>query len=698
MERVTGTGSYHTLFVGKCVKDGFIDLSERNKRMKKNLNHRRYMYGPAFSVLLLFIAGLLNIVKGNNYIAVIEGIMGISIAVYMAVEAKIRAAEMTEFMTLIAGRSGNITNEVLSHFPKPMLVLNVDGKIVWYNDKALEMFSLSDLYDISLPSLITELKWTDILKTTDVFERKIDYDGRHYALYGNIIIRKEENGGKDMYSVIIYFDDITESVELKRISESEKVDVALIAIDNYDDVFQVMDDNKSQETMAKINSAVSKWVSESVGVMKKIGSDRYLIFFEHQYLDGYIKKKFDILEKVRAIGDEIKEPVTISIGIGVGGHPAENEANARNAVEMVWGRGGDQVAVKYSDGQYKLYGGAAKDYEKSTRVKTRMFATALREMIKASDKVIFMGHSSADYDCFGAAIGLSRAVRLMNKKPYIVLDNSPAVKPIYDEMMKHPEYQDTIINANGAIELVEKETLLVILDTHRPSMLPAPDLLKKASKIVLIDHHRRSTEFIDNLSLSYLEPYASSTCEMVTEILQYIDDKKQLSNFEAKALYVGIFMDSKNFVTKTGIRTFEAASYLKRYGVNTMEVKRLFNLRFDDYVRRTEIIRHAEIWNSDMAVSVCTESYTNMRVISSQAADEMLNISGIKAAFVIYPTDNGSAFSARSYPDVNVQLIMEKLGGGGHMTVAGCQIKGISVDEARNRLKDAIKEYIEDNN
>ena len=664
--------------------------------MKKSLNRRQYMRGPAICVLLLLIVGILNITDGNIYIASAELIASVAIFGYMIAESKIRAKDMAEFMSFITGRSGSMTNEVISRFPKAMLVLSIDGKIVWYNDKALELFSLNDLYDISLPQLIPQLKWTEILKTTETFEMKVDYNSRHYRLMGSIIAGKEENDDKEMYSVIMYFDDITEAVELEKNYIKEKVDVAMIAVDNYDDVFQVMDDSKSQETMAKINSAVSKWVGESSGVMKKIGSDRFIVFFEHQYLDGYIKNKFDILEKIRAIGDEIKESVTISIGIGVGGHPAENEANARNAVEMVWGRGGDQVAVKSYDGQYKFYGGTAKDYEKSTRVKTRMFATSLREMIKAADKVIFMGHSSADYDCLGAAIGLSRAVRLFDKNPYIVLDNSPAVKPLYDEMIKQPVYADMIINPNNALEMVEKETLLVVLDTHRPSMLPVPELLKRASKIVLIDHHRRSTEFIDNLSLSYLEPYASSTCEMVTEVLQYIDDKKQLTNFEAKALYVGIYMDSKNFVTKTGIRTFEAASYLKRYGVNTMDVKKLFNLKFDDYVRRTEIIRHAEIWNTNMAVSVCSESFSNMRVISSQAADEMLNISGIKAAFVVYPSENGAAFSARSYGDINVQLIMEKLGGGGHMTVAGCQIKGISLDEARDMLKNAIKEYIEE--
>ena len=654
------------------------------------------MRGPAICVLLLLIVGIFNITEGNGYIAATELIASISIFIYMIAESKIRSRDMAEFMSFIAGRSGSMTNEVISHFPKAMLVLSIDGKIVWYNDKALEIFSLNDLYDISVTQLLPQLKWTEILKTTETFEMKVDYNSRHYRLMGNIIAGKEENEDKEMYSVIMYFDDITDAVEVENNYIKEKVDVAMIAVDNYDDVFQVMDDSKNQETMAKINSAVSKWVAQSSGVMKKIGSDRFIVFFEHQYLDGYINNKFDILEKIRAIGDEIKEPVTISIGIGVGGHPAENESNARSAVEMVWGRGGDQVAVKSYDGQYKFYGGTAKDYEKSTRVKTRMFATSLREMIKASDKVIFMGHTSADYDCLGAAIGLSRAVRLFDKTPYIVLDNSPAVKPLYDEMITQPVYADMIINPNNAIEIVEKETLVVILDTHRPSMLPAPELLKNASKIVLIDHHRRSTEFIDNLSLSYLEPYASSTCEMVTEILQYIDDKKQLTNFEAKALYVGIYMDSKNFVTKTGIRTFEAASYLKRYGVNTMDVKKLFNLNFDDYVRRTEIIRHAEIWNTDMAVSICAESFSNMRVISSKASDEMLNISGIKAAFVVYPSDNGVAFSARSYGDINVQLIMEKLGGGGHMTVAGCQIKGISLDQARDMLKNAIKEYIEE--
>ena len=664
--------------------------------MKKTYNRHTQYIIPLFCIIILCFAGIFNIFEDNTTVAAFEFIAAVCIIIYMVASTKTRTKEMAEFMSIITEKSGNMANEVLSRFPLPMVVLSIDGKIMWFNEMVSQMLSQNVLYGVSLPEIIPDLKWTEILKSTDAIDVNIEYNGRFYNVLGNIIKRKEDESDNESYSVLLYFDDKTEELNAQKLHMDEKVDVAIISIDNYDDVFQAMDDNKSQETMGKINSLVSKWVAEGKGVMKKTDSDRYLVFFEHQYLDNYIKTKFDILENVRNIGDEIKEPITISIGIGTGAHLIENESYARNAVEMVWGRGGDQAAIKNHE-QYKFYGGTAKDYEKSTRVKTRMFAKTLREVIIHADKVFFMGHIAADYDSFGASVGMMSACRILNTNSYIILDNSPAIKPMYEEMIKMPEYQNIIISPNEAAEIITKESVLIILDTHRPSMLPGKDLLKKVSKIVLIDHHRRSTEFIDNVSLSYLEPYASSTCEMVTEILQYIDDRKKMSTFEAKALYMGILMDTKNFVTKTGVRTFEAASYLKRYGVNTMEVKKLFNLSFDDYVKRLEIVKRTEIWNGDIAVSVCKEGLNNMRVISSQAADEMLNISGIKAAFVIYPGENGACFSARSFGDINVQLIMEKLGGGGHMTVAGCQLKNVSVTEAREQLKESIKEYIEEN-
>lgn len=664
--------------------------------MKKRNNRLLQLRIKIYFFLLFFVLGIISLVYKRTDIAFVEFSISLVLLLFVILGEINKNKEMSQFMSLITEQSGNMSSEIITRFPFPMLVLSIDGKVVWYNDYATSMFDSQDLYGMMLPDLITDLKWTELLRKTDDINMDITYNSRNYFVYGSLIKRNDSGEDKNTaYSVLLYFNDITDSVVAKKKREDEKVDVAIVTIDNYDDVFQSMDDVTSQETIAKINSIVSKWVNESNGIMKKTESDRYLLFFEHQYLEHYIKNKFDILEKIRAIGDEIKEPITISIGIGTGSHLIENESKARAAVEMVWGRGGDQAAIKDSE-EFKFFGSTTKDYEKSTRVKTRMFSFALKEMISHSENVMIMGHSAADYDSYGAAIGISRAVRNMNKNVYIVLDSSPAIKPMYDKMLTLPEYSGMIISPNTALEMANKNTLLLVLDTHRPSMLPAPKLLDVVNQVVLIDHHRRSTEFIENLALIYLEPYASSTCELVTEILQYIDDSKKLNSFEAMALYLGIFMDTKNFVAKTGVRTFEAASYLKRYGVNTMEIKTLVNLDFDDYVKRMDIIREAEIWNTDIAVSICENSFDNMRVISSQAADEMLNISGIKAAFVVYQVENSVFFSARSMPDINVQLIMEKLGGGGHASVAGCQIKNITLQEAREKLKDAIKEYIEE--
>ena len=430
--------------------------------------------------------------------------------------------------------------------------------------------------------------------------------------------------------------------------------------------------------------------------MKKTERDRYLVLFEHRYLKNCIQKKFDVIEKVRSLSDTVKMPVSVSIGVGVGGTILENNDYARAALDMALGRGGDQAAVKDAS-QYNFYGGISKDYEKSTRVKTRAFSVALKDFIKNSDKVIFMGHSALDYDAFGAAIGLQRAVRTLGKVPYIVFDNSPAVKLMADDLNKIEEYRGMLISPEAAEDIITMNTLLVVLDTHRPSMMPNPELLKKTTKVVLIDHHRRSAEFLTDISLVYHEPYASSACEMATEILQYINDSKKLTAFEAKSLYVGILMDTKNFTVKTGVRTFEAASYLRRYGLNTSDVRRLFNSDKEDFLRKAEIIKKSVSVNDKFLVSVCDNVYPNMKVISSQAADDMLNISGVSAAFVLYPLENEVCLSARSLGDVNVQLIAEKLGGGGHSTVAGAQLKINNLNKAFDMLKKAINEYIEEN-
>lgn len=664
--------------------------------MKRNVKSKPYAIGILFGITVFAALSIAAyFVYDNVKIAAATFASGVALALYYIAVGKIYKKDIVEYAKLVSDRNGAAANDAVSTFPLAMVILRIDGRIMWYNDLFCEMTENKDLYEAAIGNIIPDLKWAEILKSSDGIDISAVYKEKIYNVKGSIVASKTnvDEKGQPVYSVLLYFIDRTETETLRKKYENEKTDIAIINIDNFDDVFQKMDDDVYQSTVSAIGRAVSAWVAESKGVLKKTERDRYIVVFEHRYLSGYIRRKFDVLTKIRTIGDEIKIPISASIGVGTGGHLLENEGYARAAIDMALGRGGDQAAVK-DETQYSFFGGSTKDYEKSTRVKTRAFAVALKDYIQHADKVIFMGHSNADYDCFGAAVGLQRIVRSCGKLPYIVYDNSPAVKLLADEIKQNPEYDGMLINNSAAVEMLTADTLLVILDTHRPSMLPCAELLNKATKIVLIDHHRRSTEFIENSSLTYHEPYASSTCEMATEILQYTDDRRGMTSFEAMALYVGILMDTKHFLTKTGVRTFEAASYLKRYGLDTSYVKKLFNIDREEYMCKLDIVKTTEIYKNEYAVAECRASNANIRVVSSMAADDMLNISGIKAAFVIYRVDSDIFISARSLGEVNVQLIMEKLDGGGHMTVAGAQLKNTDITKVKYSLKEAIDNYI----
>lgn len=613
-----------------------------------------------------------------------------ALLVYITIIRAMRERDMSVYMSMIT-REDSTSHNAINHLPVPIAVLTVDGLIMWYNEPFEEMTDCEELYNLPIQELIGDIKWSEVLRSTDRVKLEVDYRNRHYRVEGTLV----KNSNED-FSVLLYFFDETEHIELSKRYEAERTVVGLVVVDNYEELFQKIDDSESQQASALINRHIVQWVSESKGVIKRLERDRYLVLFEKEYLQQYIDKKFDVLEQVRTVGESIRLPVSVSIGIGIGETLGESEEFSRAALDMAQGRGGDQAAIK-DETQFKFYGGKTREYEKSTRVKTRAFASAFKDFIKDSDKVVFMGHSNADFDSFGAAIGLSRAARDCGKNAFIVYDNSPAVSGLVEQMRTLADYSSMLVSAEYAREIVTKDTLLVILDTHRPSMLPEPKLLESTEKIVLIDHHRRSTEFLPHVSLLYQEPYASSTCEIATEILQYIDDNRMISAFEVKALYVGILMDTKNFTMKTGVRTFEAASYLRRYGLDLVEVKKLFTMEHADYLHKIKIVETMETYNDNVAIAYTEQKYQNMRVVSSQAADDMLNVKGIRAAFVIYCLENEVCISARSFGDVNVQLICEKLGGGGHMTVAGAQLRGITVDAARLELKAAISEYIEEN-
>lgn len=607
----------------------------------------------------------------------------------------IRKKTMEKFLEIVAGHDGEITSNILSVFPIPILVANVDGSIRWHNTCMTALFGGKGLAGLQVANVIDEVKWGDVLKTKDEYKKDVVIEGRHYELTGKFVKEKTPSAdSREVYSVYIYLIDRSQLDKIQKLYEDEKTDIAVICIDNYDEVMQRIDDEAEERIVSGVRKCLGAWAQQGGAVIKRQENDRYFLLFDHSKLEKYIEDKFSILENVRKIGEEYNAPVSISIGIGSGGTLIENEQYSRSAMEMTQGRGGDQVCVKTKEA-LKFYGGSTKEYEKNNRVKTRSFAVALKQFMLNADSVFLMGHSTADYDCFGAAMALQRAARELKRRPYIVLDNnSPAIAPLLDEINDVEEYEGMFIRPEEAEELINGSSLLIILDTHRPKMLPCPQLLERTGKVVVIDHHRRSMEFINPCALVYHEPYASSTCEMVTEIMDYMDMGSKMTCREAECLYTGILMDTKNFLVKTSVRTFEAASYLRRLGINTLDVKKLFNIDKTDYAHKVDIVKTAVDIGPGFAMAVVPEPYPKMRVLASQAADEMLNIGETKASFVIYPMDSGYGLCARSIGNINVQLIMEKLGGGGHATVAGAQLKTKDLEAVKRTLIKAVQEYL----
>ena len=660
---------------------------------------KNYSKAAYISAALMIICGILFYLTEFKVFILAEGIFGVIIFVAVVFMNKRRKESIRSYLNIITKNSGTVSTNVIAGVPVPVGVAHIDGSLCWYNDKFSDLFCNKKLFDVKIETIIPDIKWGEILKSSSHYEKKICIDNKRFMFIANIVRNKLSSGAEDedKVSVYIYLLDRTSEVEFEKMYNDEKTDIAIINIDNYDDILQRVNDNEQQQIVTQVRKYVNEWAQEGNAIVKATDRDRYYVFFEHRYLSGYVDKKFDILYKIRKVGEEIKQPVSISIGIGVGGNLSENDSYARSALDMALGRGGDQVSIK-DDTQYKFYGSKARDYERSTRVKTRAFAFALKDFITKSDKVIFIGHSGADYDSLGSAIGLQRAVRTMNNRPYIVYDNnSPAIEKMYDELRKEPEYKGMFINSDEALEILTPDTLVVVLDTHRPSMLPCPALVERAAKVILIDHHRRSTDFINPCSLIYHEPYASSTCEMATELLEYMNLGSSITSVEAECLYTGILMDTKNFMVKTGVRTFEAASYLKRLGLNPVNIKHLFNVNKDDYSHRADIVKTAEMAAPHIAVAKCYVKLPNIKVIASQAADELLNIGDTRASAVVYPMENSIGISARSLGDINVQLIMEYLGGGGHSTVAGAQITGKNVDMVVDDVINAVSEYLKNN-
>lgn len=590
------------------------------------------------------------------------------------------------------------SKDTLLNFPMPLVVAELDGTIIWYNQKFRRIFKGQDILENTISSLISDFNPNSLIgnknKVTSEVSSEIKINDTNYRVLGNFVKYQGRNNVTE-YILLLYFIDITDLVELRTKYYDEKPACGIILIDNYDELMESLENSTQAQLLAEIDKVIVKHLEFTNGILRKFERDKYLFLFEYKYLRELEKKKFDILDLIKEVNVGNRIPVTLSIGFGINnGEYNENLSAARAAIDLALGRGGDQVVLKDGD-NFRFFGGRSRELEKRTRVKARVIAFALRELVDQCSKVMIMGHANPDVDAMGSALGIYRIAKNRNKDAFIVLSQSnPNIETLMARIRKFEEYEGVFIDKNEAEIKIDNKTLLVIVDTYRAKYTEHPELLKYTNQVVVIDHHRRGADFIKDTSLTYQEIYASSTSEMVTEILQYVDNNIKLHSVEGEALYAGIVMDTKGFTFKTGVRTFEAASFLRKQGVDTLAVKQLFQNDLSTFLNISTTVGNAEMIWDNIAISVCPPNIKNAQLTAAKAADEILNLSGIKGAFVLCEANNGVTISGRSFGDINVQVILEKLGGGGHQTVAGAQLQNISLEEAKEKLKYAIIEYI----
>ena len=493
---------------------------------------------------------------------------------------------------------------------------------------------------------------------------------------------------------ILYFIDETENIKLQKEYNDSKSCVGIIMIDNYEENMQMLESEEKAQYIAEIDKEIFEWTNETNGILIKADRDRYIYIFEQKYLDQIKEDKFSILDRIKELDPKQKIQFTLSIAISNEGEVDKDKyKSAQTAMDIVLGRGGDQAVIRQND-IYKFYGGRAQEVEKRTKVKARVVAHALENLIKESSKVMIMGHANPDIDAMGSSIGVYRLAKSLEKNAYIITSNTPTLEAFKESLLEEPEYEDVLISKEVAEENIDDDTLLVVVDTHKITYVESEEVLKKAKKIVIIDHHRRSADYIENATLTFQEVYASSAAELVTELLQYAEVNVELNKIEAEALYAGIMMDTKSFTFKTGVRTFEAAAYLRKCGVDIIRVKKWFQSDLESFNKIAEIVKSAEIVNGSIAIAMYDqEKEKDVSLLCAKAADELLTIGNVTASFVLGNLGDKICISGRSIGDINVQVILEKLGGGGHITLAGAQVEGMTMDEAKQELIIRINEY-----
>ena len=644
-----------------------------------------------FSLCLVLFA--LAAIPFDVRLAIGEGVAAVAFFLLGRRRSKATQQSLRQYIQRFYGGMDSARSSNMLFTPLPMMVFDLATEdILWSSESFLQLTEQREgIFDAHLETVFPNISFHWLLEGKTEAPETVVWNQRTYRVFGGV---SHPEGGQSALATT-YWMDVTDTEEMRRTLELTRPVVAILMVDNYEDLMKATPEGKRSAVRAMLEEKLSQWSAGSEGMMLKYDRDRYLFVFEEKSFSDFAAKRFDVLDAVREV--VAGEGVAATLSIGVGRDADSFEAlfkNASVALEMALSRGGDQAVVK-DKLNFEFYGGRSKATEKRTKVKSRVMANALAELIDEAKQVYVMGHSYADMDALGAAAGVCAIVRKRGKKCRIVIDTeNNAAHPMLRRLQALPEYQGAFLSGDDAFLRVQPETLLVVVDTNRPGSVESEPLLDACNRVAVIDHHRRGSSYIDKMALNYHEPYASSASELVTELLQYLIEPGDLLKAESEALLAGIVLDTKNFTNRTGGRTFEAAAYLRRAGADTADVQRMFQSDLQSMISRYDIIRRAELYHGDIAIAALDQECD--RVIAAKAADEMLTLQGVRASFVLYRKDDGIYISARSLGEINVQVLVETLGGGGNSTTAGGQCSGMTVAEAKTTLLRAIDKYFEE--
>lgn len=656
------------------------------------MNNNHFAEKSKLYILIIGILIAIFFIFKHYIIGSILLIFYIILVIYNIRVSKIKNYEWEKIVEDFSSMMDISTRAVLVNSPFALAIIALEGNVLWYNQSFFNILGKKDTLGKNIRDLIEEVNIDKILNKENIEFKYVKINNKYYNIFTNVNDNSINNKGK---VILLYFYEVTKEFELIKENEDKKNSIILMEVDNLDDVLKTTEEDKALILSAEIERTIKNYAQALDAMIIKYSSSKYAIITYYENIKNEMEKNFDILDEIREINFGNKLAVTLSAGIGCEGKtPLQNYELATWAKELALSRGGDQVVIKLKD-KLQFYGGKTKEVEKRTKVKARVIAHALVNLINESSNIYIMGHINPDIDALGAAIGIYSMVKALGKDGHIILDNvNSGIENAIERIKKNNLYDKMFITEERCIATYDKNSLLILVDVNSREYVQNEAIVDKIGRMVVIDHHRKSTNAVEGALLNYIEPYASSTCELVSEMLQYMieNPKKYISSIEAEMMLAGIYVDTKNFYFKTGVRTFEAAAYLRQLGADIIDVKKMFAGHLETYLKKAEIISLAEV-NNDIAIALCPPDIKD-NVLAAQVADELLNITGVQVSFVLAKIDDEVFISGRSFGDINVQVILETLGGGGHMTIAGAKLKGVSIEEAKEQLQQAIDKYL----